>query len=131
VIPYQSVELVIFKARNVPEFVHADSTTVQTVSQPTPDKVIVELSPSRETSTILIKQAYFPTWAAEADGKSLVVQREPSSGYMQVIIPPNTAEVTLYQISQPNAWNIVSGVSLAVILALGAVALLRQRPSKR
>jgi hypothetical protein len=131
VIPYQSVELVIFKARNVPEFVHADHTTVQTVSQPTPDKVIVELSPTRETSTILIKQAYFPTWAAEADGKSLVVEREPSSGYMQVIIPPNTAEVTLYQIPQPNAWNIVSGVSLSVILAMGAASLLRQRPSKR
>jgi uncharacterized membrane protein len=131
IVPYQSVKLMIFKARNVPEFVEAKGTSVKAVSQPTPDKIIVALSSNPKTARILIKEAYFPTWAAEADGKGLVVQRETSTGYIQVIVPPNTTEVTLYQVPQPNTWNIVSVVSLAVILILGASLLLGERRSRR
>ncbi len=131
VIPYQSVELLIFKAKNAPSLVDAKGTIVDAVSQPTPDKIIVTLSTEPVTATILIKEAYFPTWAAEANGQSLNVQRESSTGYMLVTVPPDTAQVTLYQIAQPSTWNLVSGVSMVVILILGTGLLLNRRLSGR
>jgi uncharacterized membrane protein YfhO len=121
----------IFKARDLPEFVEAKKANVRAVSRPTPDRIVVSLSSNPETSTILIKEAYFPTWAAEADGKGLDIQRETSTGYIQVIVPPNTAQVTIYQPPQPNTWNIVSVVSLAVILGLSASLMLTQKRPRR
>lgn len=131
VIPYQSGELMIFKIGNVPAFVEAKGTHVQTVSRPTPDKIIVTLSPSSNPATILVKEAYFPTWAAETDRGSLIVQRESSTGFIQVIVPPDTSQLILYQTPQSNVWNIVSAVSLATCVILSTIVILKERRSSR
>jgi hypothetical protein len=131
VIPYQSGELMIFKTGNVPAFVEAKGTYVQTVSRPTPDKIIVTLSPSSNPATILVKEAYFPTWAAETDRGSLIVQREPGTGFIQVIVPPDTSQLIIYQTPQSNVWNIVSAISLATCVFLSTIVILKQRRSSR
>jgi hypothetical protein len=131
VIPYQSGELLIFKTGNVPAFVEARGASVQAVSQPTPDKIIVTLSPSSDTATIMVKEAYFPTWAAETGHESLIVQREPTNGFIQVTVPPETAQIILYQAPQPNVWNIVSAVSLAACVILSTMVILKEQRSSR
>jgi hypothetical protein len=131
VIPYQSGELMIFKTGNVPAFVEANGTQVQALSRPTPDKIIVTLSPSSSASTILIKEAYFPTWAAETDRGRLIVPRESSAGFIQVTVPPDTSQVILHQTPQSNVWNMVSAISLATCVALSAIVILKERRSSR
>ena len=130
-IPYQSGELMIFKTGNVPAFVEAKGTYVQTVSRPTPDKIIVTLSPSSNPATILVKEAYFPTWAAETDRGSLVVQRESGTGFIQVTVPPDTSQLIIYQTPQSNVWNMVSAISLAICVVFGTIVILRERRSSR
>jgi len=131
VIPYQSGELTIFKTGDVPAFVEAKGTYVQTVSRPSPDKIVVTLSPSSNRATILVKEAYFPTWAAETDRGSLIVQKEPSTGFIQVTVPPDTSQLILYQTPQSNVWNIVSAISLATCVILSIIVILKERRSSR
>jgi hypothetical protein len=131
VMPYQSGELLIFKTRNVPAFVEANGTSVQTVSRPTPDKIIVTLNPSPDTATIVVKEAYFPTWTAETGHESLIVQREPTDGFIQVTVPPETGQIIVYQAPQSNIWNILSAVSLAACVILSAIVILKERRSNR
>jgi hypothetical protein len=131
VVPYQSVQLMIFKAKNVPTFVDTNGIEVKAVSQPTPDKIMVKLNPTSGPGTLLIKEAYFPTWSAEADGIPLSVRRDASTGYILLNIPPLTSQVTLNQIPQSNSWNMVSALSLMICIVLAAMGMLNRRGSKR
>ena len=131
VIPYQSGELMIFKTGEIPAFVEAKGAAVQGVSRPTPDKIIVTLSPSSDTATIVVKEAYFPTWAAETGHESLIVQRELTDGFIQVTVPPETGQIIVYQTPQSNIWNIVSAISLAAFIILSAIVIVKERRSKR
>jgi uncharacterized membrane protein YfhO len=127
--PVQRGELVIFKAQKVPSYVDAPKGFIQQVARPNPDRIILSTSPSSRTTTIVVKEAYFPTWAAEADGKGLTVEKEQSTGFIMLEVPPGTHNVTLYQASQSSLWNIVSSVSLTICLALSAILLIQKRRS--
>ena len=127
--PFQGGELVIFKAQKVPSYVDAPEGFVQRVARPNPDKIMLNTSPSSRTTTIVVKEAYFPTWAAEADGKGLTVEKQQSTGFIMLEVPPDTHNVTLYQASQSSLWSIVSSVSLTICLALSVILLIQKRRS--
>ena len=127
--PYHGDELVIFKALKVPSYVDAPLGSIQQVARLNPDEIVLSTNPVSQTTTIVVKEAYFPTWAAQADGTTITVEKETSTGFIQISVPPYTRQVTIYQVSQSNLWNMTTIVSLAICLAL-TTAFWRKRRSK-
>lgn len=129
-IPYHPSDLLIFKASDPPTFVEAPKGILVDASQPNPDKIELTLNPVTQHTTIVVKEAYFPTWAALADGRSISIGREPTTGYIQLTVPTGTRQITLYQTPQPITWNMISIASLALCLA-GTMLTLRKRRVRR
>lgn len=128
--PYQGDELVIFKALKVPSYVDAPPGFIQQATRPNPDEIVLITNPVSQTTTIVVKEAYFPTWAAQADGRTITVEKETSTGFIQISVPPDTRQLTIYQVSQSNLWNIITIVSLAICLVLTTAFWRQKRRSK-
>lgn len=131
VVPYGKVNLVVYKSTTVPSFIETNASNVNltSVSRPNPDEIIMNFQPSPDTLTMLVKEAYFPTWAGTANGSPLVVGRDVGTGYILLTIPSGTAQVVLYQRSSGTRWATVSVASLILYLALTAAIYIRKRKS--
>jgi hypothetical protein len=129
IVPYGSVNLVVYKSLQAPSYVEANvsNLNVTSVARPTPDEIVLRFQPTQQTSKVLIKEAYFPTWKASANGNLLVVGRDSSTGYILLTLPPGTEQVTLYQVTSNTLWNVVSLVTLLVCLGLVAALLIHRR----
>lgn len=122
-------ELFIFKSAKVPAYVDAPAGFIQEVIRPDPDRITLKTSPTATITTVVIKEAYFPTWAAEADGVSISVKREQSTGFISLDVPTQTHEVNVYQRPQSNIWGIISAASLIICLTLLVIAIVKNRRS--
>ncbi len=130
-IPSGTIELIIYKAKRIPSFILTDppTTDLPTVSRTNPDRIVLKFSPITQATTVLVKEAYFPTWKAVADGESIAVKRDSTSGYILLNVPAGTHQVTLYQERESWQWYLVSLISLAACLA--AVFLMIVRNSRQ
>jgi len=129
VVPYGNVNLVVYKSITLPSFIETNSSNLNltSITRPNPDEIIMTFQPSPETSTVIVKEAYFPTWAGTANGSPLVVGKDSVNDYIQLTLPPNTNQVTLDQRTNDTRWTIISLTSLILCLALTAAILIRKR----
>jgi hypothetical protein len=128
-VPYGSVNLVVYKSLKIPAFVTTVSgnlNMINTVSS-NPDRMTISFQPSQEVATIMVKEAYFPTWTATADANPVVVGRDSATGYILLTVPAGTSEISLYQTTNYGVWDTISLISLIVCLALSVALLLRLR----
>jgi hypothetical protein len=129
IVPYGNVNLVIYKSVTVPSYVETEPSNfnLTSLTRANPDQIEMTFQPIQQESTVLVKEAYFPTWAATANGAPLVVGKDAASGYILLSLPPGTEQVNLYQRPNETLWNVVSLVSLIICLALTAIVLVRRR----
>jgi hypothetical protein len=129
IVPYGGVNLVVYKSLTIPSYTTTDPSNLNLTSlaRPGPDQIEMTFQPISQESTVLVKEAYFPTWAATANGVPLVVGKDAATGYILLALPPGTERVNLYQRPNDILWNAVSLVSLIICLALTAIVLARRR----
>jgi len=128
-VPYGSVNLVVYKSLDPPSFVSSEGSnlTLTNLARPNPDEIKMKFQPTLQESTLLVKEAFFPTWAATANGVPLGVGKDSATGYILLTLPPGTEQVTLHQRTNDTLWNTISLVSLVLCLALTAIMLVRKR----
>jgi hypothetical protein len=128
-VPYGGVQLIIFKSLEPPSLVDGE-VHVTNISRPNPDQIKISIDSIQAPTAILVKEAYFPTWRATSNGAPLGVDKDASTGYILLIAPAGTHEVTLYQNATNTLWNGVSAAALILIVAF-AVATQLHRKRKR
>jgi hypothetical protein len=129
IVPYGNVNLVIYKSVTVSSYVETEPSNfnLTSLTRANPDQIEMTFQPVQQESSVLVKEAYFPTWASTANGAPLVVGKDAASGYILLSLPPGTEQVNLYQRPNETLWNVVSLVSLIICLALTAIVLARRR----
>ncbi len=127
------VDLVVYKAMQTPSPIETTpaSQDLISITRPNPDEIILRLNSPQQDRTMVVKEAYFPTWAATADGQNLPVMRDSDTGYILLMIPAGTTQVILYQKPATNIWNMISVISLIICLCLSAILLTRRTKSGR
>jgi len=122
------IDLIIFKIVREPSFAVSSSSdiAIQNVWQPNPDEIIINFSSPAQSSQVLVKEAYFPTWQAMFANRTLPVERENSTGYLLLMIPAGTTQVVLYQSPNGAVWNTVSTVAI-LLCCIGSIATLVTR----
>jgi len=88
---------------------------------------VLTFNPSTHGNMVVVKEAYFPTWAAMADNQDLKVQRDNDLGYIVLELPARTHQVTLYQRIDSGIWNMVSAISLVLFAGLCVVSVLGKK----
>ncbi len=129
IVPYGNANLVVYKSVTVSSYVETEPSNfnLTSLTRANPDQIEMTFQPIQQESTVLVKEAYFPTWSATANGVPLVVGKDAASGYILLSLPPGTEQVNLYQRPNETLWNAVSLVSLIICLTLTAVVLARRR----
>ena len=129
-IPYEGVPLVVYKSLQSQSLVDGD-VNVTAISSPNPDQINMSIQPTATPTAVLVKEAYFPTWRATANGAPLTVMEYKSTGYILLILPAGTESVKLYQHSDQAAWSLLSLITLTAILAITTAVYLRERKTIR
>lgn len=132
IVSYGNVELIVYKALEIPSLVEtgAPNVKVKSVTRANPDRIEVSFDAVPQTAMIVVKEAYFPTWAATADGRSLPVMRDSNTGYILLTVPAGTNQVALYQKPEGSIWSMVSIISLLVCIGPGVVLLASKREKR-
>jgi hypothetical protein len=127
-VPYDGVQLVVYKSVQSPSLIDGD-VNVTSISSPNPDRLNIKIQPIVTSTVMLVKQAYFPTWRATANGAPLTVAEDKTTGYILLILPAGTESVTLYQYADQTLWSLLSLITLTAIVVVTAVVCLRERKS--
>ena len=129
IVPYGSVNLVVYKSVTVPSYVETapSNFNLTSLTRPSPDQIEMTFQPIQQESTVVVKEAYFPTWMATANGAPLIVGKDAATGYILLSLPPGTEQVNLYQRPNDTLWNAVSLLSLIICLALTAIVLAQRK----
>ena len=114
-IPYNGTQILVFKSTSVPNF--SQGLRVEDFSSPTPNMILLTVAPNKGSQLVVIKEAFFPTWRATANGSPLSLTRD-KTGYIQMVIPPETRTLLIYQDANLGAWAILSLVSLVAYVIL-------------
>jgi hypothetical protein len=130
IVPYDGVQLVVYKSMQPGSLVDGD-VNVTSTSSPNPDQINVNIVPPTTTTAIIVKEAYFPTWRATANGAPLVVEVDKTTGYILLILPAGTETVTLYQYADQAIWSLISSISLVTLIVLTALIYLRGRKTRQ
>jgi hypothetical protein len=126
IVPYAGVQLVVYKSLQPQSLVDGD-VNVTGISTPSPDQINISIHTTEVVTPILVKEAYFPTWMATADGGHLTVSQDTSTGYILLILPAGAREVTLYQNANDTVWNVISIISLITVLVFAVGMRLREK----
>ena len=116
-IPYEGLILVVYKS-DQPSSLIQGRANLTDISRPNPDLINIKLEPSGTADVIVVKEAYFPTWAARADGNLIPVLRDPGTGYILITAPAGTRQLALFQKPDNFVWNALSMLSLITCLGL-------------
>jgi len=125
-VPYGNVQLVVFKHLEPQSLVYGN-VNVTTLSRPNPDRINISIQATDDTTAVIVKEAYFPTWRATADGYPITVRRDNSTGYILLILPAGTQEVMLYQDANTTVWNAISIATLVLAVAITIALYYRRR----
>jgi len=126
---YGRTEIIVFKAVEVPSLVETNLGVVG-IERPDPDTITLSLIPSEKPAPVLVKEAYFPSWTAKADGTDIAVMRDDATGYVRLMVPAGASRVTLSQRTDTTLWNVISASSLALCVALAVMMASRRRRSR-
>jgi hypothetical protein len=129
IVPYAGVQLAVYKSLHPPSLVDGD-VNVTGISRPSPDQINISVDATEAPTAILVKEAYFPTWMATADGGPLTVSRDTGTGYILLILPAGTRQVTLYQNANDTVWDAISIVSLITALVFTIGICLRSKRAR-
>lgn len=133
-VPYQtvqgSIDLVVYKATSPPSMLESSGVN-PTVSYVTPDKMILNFNPPSLSARIVVREAFFPTWTANADGRTIQVSSDSATGFILLDVPAGTHQVILHQNTNSSIWNLTSAVTLVLCVALAGVLLSVRRRSRR
>ena len=88
-----------------------------TLSREGPDRLMVKLANIPDSSRIVIKEAYYPTWAAVSGDTTLEIGKD-TEGFIQIKVPSGVQEIKLYHKSADPAAYYVSLATLMVLLLL-------------
>jgi len=99
------------------------------LSRDSPDVLTLRLD-LRGTSTVVIKEAYFPTWRAVSAGVPLDIEKD-SEGFMTIRVPVGVTEIKLYHKPVDLSIYYLSAVTLAVLLLLIGFDVARRGVSTR
>jgi len=99
------------------------------LSRDSPDVLTLKLD-LRGSSTVVIKEAYFPTWHAVSAGVPLDIEKD-SEGFMMIRVPVGVTEIKLYHKPVDLRMYYLSAVTLVVLLLLMGFDLTRRRISTR
>jgi hypothetical protein len=124
VVPYGNLDLVVYKSMQTQSYVDGD-VNVTEISRPNPDQINIDIQPTEVVTKLLVKEAYFRTWRATADGWPVTVNDDQGTGYILLTLPPATREVMLYQEPNDIIWSAISIITLLAILV--ALAMFRRR----
>jgi len=116
---YRSSEL-IGMAELIPQ-----STGEVVLTRESPDVLTLKLD-VHGSSTVIIKEAYFPTWRAISAGAPLDISKDPE-GFMTIRVPAGVTEVKLYHKPIDLSVYYLSAVTLAVLLTLIGYEFARRR----
>jgi hypothetical protein len=111
----------------VSSLVDSGQQPLENVTRPNPDIIILNLKPIPSTNVLIVKEAYFPTWMARADGQTLPVMSQTGTNYIMLQIPANTQQVIIYQKPGTNLWNAVTIISLLSCIGIIAWSLTRKK----
>ena len=129
-VPYDGVQLVIYKSL-LPGSLVDGEVNVTSSSSPNPDEININIAPPASATAILVKEAYFPTWKATANGVPLSVAEDKTTGYILLILPAGTETITLYQYADQIMWSLISSISLIALVALTASVYFRGRKTRQ
>ena len=129
-VPYEGVELVVYKTLQSQSLVDGD-VNVTAVSTPTPDQINISVMPTAAPAAILVKEAYFPTWRATANGTPITVAEDKTTGYILLTLPAGTGSVMLYQDPDQTIWSLLSSITLTAIIVITLVVYSRERKANR
>jgi len=113
---------------NMAELVPPDTGKV-VLSRDSPDVLTLKLD-LRGSSTVVIKEAYFPTWRAVSAGASLDVGRD-SEGFMTIKAPVGVTEIRLYHNPVNLSTYYLSAATLAVLLLLIGFDIAKRKVATR
>jgi hypothetical protein len=132
-VSYSPEDLLIYKINQPPSYVEdvGVNAALPEISRPNPDRIILDYATGTPGNLIILKEAYFPTWVATADGQPIMVQRDPSTGYILLNVPAGARQVAVFQKTNSAIWNITSAISTFLWLALTAALLLRRHRARR
>jgi hypothetical protein len=116
-VPYGRVQLVVFKYLESQSLVDGN-VNVTALSRPNPDRISISIQAAGDTTAIVVKEAYFPTWKATADGHTIPVREDNATGYILLILPAGSQEVMLYQSFNTLIWNAISIATLVLAVAI-------------
>jgi 6-pyruvoyl-tetrahydropterin synthase related domain len=125
-VPYEGVQLMVYKSRQSSSLIDGE-VNVTDISSPNPDQIKITIQPTQAATAILVKEAYFPTWRATANGHPLTVTQDKNTGYILLILPSGTQQVMLYQDVNQIAWGALSLIALITVLALTVIIGMRGR----
>jgi hypothetical protein len=132
-VPYSPEDLVIYKINQTPSYVEdvGGNAVLPEISRPNPDRIILDYANGAPGNPIVLKEAYFPTWVATADGQPIMVQRDPSTAYILLDVPAGTRQVVVFQKTNSAVWDITSTISAVLWAGLTTILILRRRRTKR
>ncbi|MFH0848917.1 MAG: 6-pyruvoyl-tetrahydropterin synthase-related protein [archaeon] len=96
------------------------------LDRPTPDRMLIDLKGLRHNATVTVKEAYFETWRAKADGAQLKLAKD-KTGYITFQAEENMSKIELYHEASGTCPSTLSLASLAVVVSLTLAVEVIQR----
>jgi hypothetical protein len=132
-VPYQTIQgpidLVVYKTTKPPSLIDKYPSNLVSVSQMSPDRIVLNFNQPSHAGPLVVKEAFFPTWTATADGQNIKVMNDNDTGYIALNIPEGTHQIVIYQNTNFGVWNLVSAATLVVCVALVGAKLSAKRRS--
>jgi len=88
-----------------------------TLTREGPDRLVLRLANTPDSSRIVIKEAYYPTWVAVSGDTVLEIGKD-AEGFIEIKVPSGVQEIKLYHRSADPAAYYVSVATLMVLLLL-------------
>lgn len=115
--PYQHGTIAVYRASGSVEMIEMISSSPgkAVFERGGTDRFTVRLLEIRGAPTIIVKEAYFPTWYAISDGAPIEVHEDPE-GFIVLKPPEGVSEITLQQKPVSPHTYYLSGITLIGIL---------------
>ena len=128
--PYQRGTIAVYRASSSVEMIELVSSGQgkAVFERSGTDKLTVKLRGIRGAPTVIVKEAYFPTWCAMADGLPIEVYEDPE-GFIALRPPEGVNEITLQQ--KPARPHIYYLSEITFLGMLFGIALINTRARMR
>jgi len=125
--PYQEGTITVYRSSELiemAELIPSDAGKVA-LSRDGPDRLTLKLD-IRGSPTVVIKEAYFPTWRAVSGGALLDIGKD-SDGFITMRVPSGATEIILYHKPVDFTVYYLSAATLVVLLLFVGLNLTRRK----